>query len=225
MPNAVAKLPQVIMPAFDVAMADAANKYLDRARLQVIKSDADYEAMGIALKDTTARLRIAESGLKQHSAPLSEALRVTREVWTPTITAYETTRDIQKKMMSEWLAKKLAEQRRLQQQADELAQKERKRLEALALKADKKGDPDKAASIAQQAAMVVAPVIRTDPPKISGQSVREVWLFQIDDASLIPREYLVPDESKIRRYVNAMKADAKIPGVRIYSEKRIASGV
>lgn len=218
-------LPEVILPDFDVALLDAANKRLSHAQLFVIKNDADYEAACNTLKDLTAFERMAESGMEQTLRPLADAVKKIRGLWKPTVEIAAKARTIMKKHIAEYLAKKEVEQRRLQQLADDQARVERAKLEQRALREDKKGNTDKAAAIAQQAAMTVAPVIRTEPQRIAGQSVREAWLFQIEDEALLPRQFLKPDEQKIRAFVNGMKAEAVVPGVRIYSEKRIASGV
>lgn len=225
MSKAQAQVPQVILPTFDSAIIDAARVKLDAARLEVIRNDTDYEAYANALKDAKARMRLLESGYEQHAGPLNIALRTIRGFWKPSIEVVEQECQLRSRTMGEYLSKKQAEQRRLQQIADEEAAKQRRALEARAQKADEKGQVDKAAALEQQAAMTVAPVIRTDSPKVTGQSVREVWLFVIEDADKIPREYLTPDEAKIGRYARAMKADARVPGVRFYSEKRVASGV
>lgn len=82
----------------------------------------------------------------------------------------------------------------------------------------------KAEEVTQQAAMVVAPVIHREAPKVSGISTREVWLFDVVDAAAVPREYLMVDESKIRKVVGALKGDTCIAGIRVYSDKRMASG-
>ncbi len=79
-------------------------------------------------------------------------------------------------------------------------------------------------AIEAQAAAVVAPVIQRAPPKVAGIVTREVWKFEVTDPKLVPREYCSVDESKIRGVVQSLKGDASIPGVRIYSDKQIASG-
>lgn len=219
------QLPTVTLPAFDVALVDTAQKHLDRARLSVIATDGDYEQEATELKGCTARERMYESALKQLTAPILEALAKIRAIWSRPLELVREERELRKRRMAAYVEAKQIEQRRLQRIADEQADKERKRLEAKAFKENERGNAEKAAAIAQQAAMTVAQIVRTDPPKIAGQSVREVWSFHIEDEALIPRQYLEPDMSKIRRYVGAMKADAQIPGVRIWSEKRIASGV
>jgi hypothetical protein len=57
-------------------------------------------------------------------------------------------------------------------------------------------------------------------PVTKGVSVTEVWAFEIIDAQLIPRDYLVPDHAAIRR---AIAAGLDIPGVRKFKEARVAS--
>jgi hypothetical protein len=54
--------------------------------------------------------------------------------------------------------------------------------------------------------------------KVSGS--RKVWRFEIQDAGLVPREYLTVDEKKIRAAVR--EGAREIPGVRIYQETQIA---
>lgn len=49
------------------------------------------------------------------------------------------------------------------------------------------------------------------------------WKFEIEDESQIPREYLVPDEVKIRAYVQANKGMASIAGVRIFEDLDVRS--
>ena len=50
-----------------------------------------------------------------------------------------------------------------------------------------------------------------------------VWKFEIIDATQIPREFCIPDESKIRKYVQDNKEGAAIPGVRTWQETQIKS--
>lgn len=116
--------------------------------------------------------------------------------------------------------KRAEEQRR----ADEAARKERERLAAQARAAEASGKVEKAAQLEQRAAGVVAPVISRNPPKVTGVQTREIWRFEVTDPDLVPREYMSVDESKIRRVVGALKGDAKIAGVRVWSEKAIAAG-
>lgn len=55
-----------------------------------------------------------------------------------------------------------------------------------------------------------------EPEKIDGISYVSHWTFEITDVNAIPREYMMPDEKKIRGVVKAMKSYTRIPGVRVY---------
>lgn len=82
---------------------------------------------------------------------------------------------------------------------------------------------EKAAVLEQRAAATVAPVIQREAPKVAGLKMREVFKFEIVDASKLPREYLIPDEQRIRKVVGALKSDTNIPGVRVYADMQPAS--
>lgn len=59
--------------------------------------------------------------------------------------------------------------------------------------------------------------------KVEGISRRKVWRFEITDASVLPREYLMPDEQKIGGVVRAMKNQTRIPGVRVWEDEQISA--
>lgn len=111
---------------------------------------------------------------------------------------------------------RLAEQQRLEALARAEEEKKRK-AEVRALK--KSGDTAAATSLA---AAPLPPVIVAPPvavPKVEGVQTRKTYCFEVLDAALVPREYLMVDEQKIRRYLNAMgeAAIAKgIPGCRLW---------
>lgn len=86
---------------------------------------------------------------------------------------------------------------------------------------------DKVATLEMQAATVVAPVIHREAPKVAGVATREVWKYEITDASKINPQFLMPDEKKIGAQVRALRGDAAGligPGVRVWSERQIAAG-
>lgn len=67
---------------------------------------------------------------------------------------------------------------------------------------------------------IQVPIIHVEKPKpVEGISYADNWTFEIVDAGVIPRPYLMPDEKKIRAYVKALKNAGQIPGVRIFCEK------
>lgn len=108
------------------------------------------------------------------------------------------------------------------------AEAERRRLEdeaRLAIAASLEQQGKTAAAEAALTAPVTVPVFT--PPvqavsKAEGISFREDWDFEIEDATLIPRAYLMPDEKKLRAAVRFFKAETKIPGIKAVP-KRITS--
>ena len=117
------------------------------------------------------------------------------------------------------------EQRKIDAKAEADAEKERKRLAERAAKWAAKGNEAKAEAIQEQAeevqveTQVVAPKIE----KAEGVSFQTIWKFKIIDANKIPREYMMPDEIKLRRMAGAMKGIIQVAGVEFYSEKILKS--
>jgi hypothetical protein len=117
------------------------------------------------------------------------------------------------------------------QKQEDARRAEEARLQALAIKAEEdrrlaaaataQAAGDTRAADAALAEPITAPtvVIASTTPKLEGVSFTARWTFQIVDASLIPREFLMPDEKRIGQYVRAMKDARPIPGVKIYSEQ------
>ena len=83
---------------------------------------------------------------------------------------------------------------------------------------------DKAEQMQARAASVVAPIVQREAPKVSGIKTRDVMRFEVTNPALVPREYLSINETAIRGVVNSLKMDTKIPGVRVWVEKSVASG-
>lgn len=92
--------------------------------------------------------------------------------------------------------------------------------EAAGLEAAGLGDD---ALAAMDALLAPMPLIAATPevvvPKVAGISYRETWKHRIVDASLIPREYLMPNESSIATVIAATKGAVKIPGVEAVVER------
>jgi hypothetical protein len=75
------------------------------------------------------------------------------------------------------------------------------------------------------AAPVVAPVVMVESatPTVEGISIRAVWQFQVTDPNLVPREWLIVDEKKVGAYVRAVKAQAFIPGIKVFPVRSMSA--
>lgn len=119
-------------------------------------------------------------------------------------------------------AKAREKEAELRRQAAEADAAERAKIEAK-MRAEAEKAAAKQAELDARAASVTAPVIHREAPKVEGLSTRTVYKFRITDPAAIPREYLAIDEGKIRKVVQALKADARIPGVEVYAEESMAA--
>lgn len=121
-------------------------------------------------------------------------------------------------------AKQAAERRKLVEQAEQQAAA---------------GDTEAAAASALAAVDASTPVLRTAVNSVGSTQLKSVWTFEVTDMSLVPREYLVVDEKRIRAAVSSgvrdhladgAEATAKdaeraafgIPGVRIFQTTQLA---
>lgn len=123
--------------------------------------------------------------------------------------------------------KRRAEEARLREEARQ-REEERRLNEAAALErnAVDTGDPlalAQAQELMEQPIDVPVIVLPTATPKVAGISYRDVWKFRVVNATVLPREYLIADETKIGGVVRALKGATKIPGIEVYCEKVAAS--
>lgn len=120
------------------------------------------------------------------------------------------------------------EEARLQQVAREEAEaRARKEAEdaqvAAALEAEQAGDAKQAAAIIAapvqpEPVFVPSVVVERTVPKVAGLSTRKAWKFRVVDAAKVPRDFLIVDEAKLRKYATAMQEQAKVEGVEFYPE-------
>jgi hypothetical protein len=119
--------------------------------------------------------------------------------------------------------KRLAEQRKLQAEADEKARKEKERLEREAAKLK---TPELREERLAQAAAVVAPVVTVAPmaEKQKGESTRKIWKARVVDAAKVPRQWLMVNEKALDAYAKATKGVSPVSGVEFYEESQLAIG-
>lgn len=83
------------------------------------------------------------------------------------------------------------------------------------------GRIDEAIAVHNTPHMAQEPNLPDDKPKVAGTTVRTTWHFDVVDATVIPREYLVPDAKAIGAIVRARAGQVYIPGVLIYSKMKV----
>jgi len=119
-----------------------------------------------------------------------------------------------------------------QARVDELARKERERLEARAAAAEAKGKAEKAEELRNQAATVPAPVVQIETPKVSGVSTREVHKAVVTDLKdllqgvidgKVPEGAVLANEPFLNAQARLQKSSLNYPGVKVVTEQILSS--
>lgn len=92
----------------------------------------------------------------------------------------------------------------------------------------KAGEMDKAAEVVESGYAKVEALEQSmpdDTPAVKAEtlSVRTRWDFEITDETAIPRKFLMPDDKKIRRIVEALKDQFDEPGIRAFPVRTVAA--
>lgn len=149
---------------------------------------------------------------KRHDAPLDEAERMVKQ------------------SMSQYDLEQERKRREEQARLEAIARKEeedRRLMEAIAAEEEMNRIGMTKDEVAQETAAIletpvsVAPiVIPKATPKLAGGPVYQTrWDYEIVAPNLIPREYLIPDTVKIGAVVRALKEQANIPGIKVFSRR------
>lgn len=202
----------------------AAREFVTQAQALVIRNPTEYEGAAGILKNIKGASNRIEEERKKLKAPILEAGRAIDKFFGDPLTALETAEKTIKQKLVIYSNEQERLQREEQARADARARKDQEELAAKARKAQEEGKLERAAVLEERAASVVAPIIDRTPAKVAGVSYREVWKFRIIDEAKVPRQYCDVSESKLRKVVQALKADAQIEGVEVYMEKEIAAG-
>jgi hypothetical protein len=114
--------------------------------------------------------------------------------------------------------------RKAEEARAEQARKEALRADTKADNAEARGEV-RAAEHENTAASIVAQVVQTEAPKVSGIARKKVWKYRIKDPSAIKRAYLTEDEVKIGKLVRAMGAEAAdmVGGIEVWQENDVAA--
>lgn len=197
---------------FDQPSLTAANDYLLGIKELRRKFDNEFDP---GIKQAFAHHRYLTAQKKRWTDPLDEAERTVK----PKITAY------------------LVEQDNIRLEAERAAERARRQVakEAedaadAATKLINEGKAGEADALIDEATAKIRDINADTPfvpdkPIANGTTLRETWDYEIVDAALIPRTFLVPDLTMIRRYGQNMKHQADVPGIRFFSVKSIASRV
>lgn len=196
-----------LVAVFDQASLEEANGDLRLIKQARKKFDDEFDP-GIARWNAGHKAAVADK--KKWTDPLDEA---EKNYYKPKIAAYLRAEDDKRRE-----AERAAERARAEaaKEADDTAD--------VAHELIKQGKADEAKELVEMQADRIEKIQATAPivpekPVANGSSLTKRWTWDRAsvDMSLVPREFLKVDEAKVTRYVQNMKWDAKIAGIRIYA--------
>lgn len=205
------------------ALATRADQFITFAEAYHCGNRSDFVAGAEQLRAIKDVQKALEERRVSVTGPMNEALRTINGWFKAPMEKLKTAENGYKVTMA---AFERGEQERIRKEEAEARRKaddERRELERRAIKAAEQGKTEKAEELIERAVAVVPETPATAPLKAAGMSFSEQWEFEIIDQTQVPREFCKVDEAKIGQYVRAMKENAKIAGVRIFSRPKVSA--
>lgn len=166
-----------------------------------VSTEQEYQVAAQVLLQVKEKIKALDEKRKGFTGPLNKVVKEINAFFKQPLDAYRAVEQDLKAAMSAFQTLAAQERQRALQEAAQAAQTHQ---------------PQSFTALMQQAAQHAA-------PQAAGTHTREVWRFSIDDPSALPREFLMPDERLIGEHVRKLKGDARIPGVRVWSETTVVA--
>ncbi len=202
---------------------------IDEKKLQTKEADAMAYAVALKIQDNDTYTKadqfcVALKGLEKEIINDFSASKEAAHLAHKAITAQEKAH-LEKVIPARTLVKQKMsayqdEQERLRREEEErqqvIAQKQAED-EAIrqAEQAKANGNNDEAEAIIQTPVYAAPVVIPKSVPKAS-TIVRKIWDFRVVNESLVPKQYLMVDEQKLRAQAKATGNSIKVPGVEFF---------
>ena len=207
----------------EAALIESVIAFAKGAREIVVGDAASYDGAGQALREVATLTKGVDAKRKERTAPIDETKRQWMDFFRQAEDALKAARASLDKQRLMWEAEQkriVAEQQR---KANEAAEKERKRFDALAAKAVERGDAEKAVQHAERAAAVTAPIIATPLVRTAGVGSRTYWHFEVLDQTLLQQGYLLPNLPALQKLVDSAHENAPslVNGaIRVWSDSQ-----
>ena len=234
----------------DVAITES-NIVLKEIQSIDVKDQLSYERVASIRKVVNSKIKELDAERKEITVPLDTAkkkimelfnkpLAICKQVLTACDVMMIAYTDLQERKrkeeqdrldrIAEAARKKKEEEERVWREKEDAKRKEAEKLAAEGKEEEARkaqAEADKATAKADkkqdQAAEVIAPVAAARVEKPQGVSYVERWSGEVVDESILPREYMVPDQSKINKVISATKGTLPIPGVKIIKTRTVSS--
>lgn len=197
-------------------VGDLASVSLD----MTISCNEDYVLAADRLNQCVALRKEIEKQLEPSITAANKAHKtltaLRKRLTAPVVQAEDYLRGI----VGDWLTKKAREAEAARRAEEE---RQRKIAEEAALQRAAEMEAEGAGSLATEvldaALSAPAPAVKIEMDVPDALSSRDVWKWEVTDATKIPREYFLLDEKRIQREVSALRDNFNVPGIKVWSEK------
>ncbi len=232
--NAEVKLPSSIainQPNESLLSAQGA-QFLESAKLIKITDDASLQAAAKYLTENKAEQKKLDAQRVELVDPLNKVVKSLNAMYKPVLDVLVQAETIVKRTIGSY---QQAEQQRIaNERAEEeaRARKERERLQARADAAAEKGQLEKSEALNLQAASTVAVIPHSAPAKVVGMSTSKVWKAEVTDIKEVcrliangelPITLVEFKLAELNKTASTWQNTREFPGLRIYSDVRVAS--
>ena len=180
------------------------------------------------LTDIAGEIAAAESRFEEFIGPPIAAAHAVHDflckLARPTRQALEALKDKAKRKVAVWKLDEEARLARIEREAAELAERQRRQAEAEAQKLLRQGKVSEARELREVAEAIAAPIISADSLKLEGSRDTFGWEHTVTDfAALVravaqgtvPLEALLPNEKFLKAQASARGKDLNWPGVAV----------
>jgi sugar-specific transcriptional regulator TrmB len=194
-----------------------------------VASNDDLMQCAERLKDIKGKAKELEAQRKSMTAPLDETKKKIMDLFRKPLEMLDQAEFMLKKGMLSYQQEQENIRKEAQRKADEIArkeaEKERAKLEAKIARAEASGKDEKAEELKQQAETIrpVSAIIENTVPVISGIATKKVWKYRVTNVDLIPREYMVVNETLLGNLARSTKGAIKVSGVEFYADDVISA--
>lgn len=196
-----------------------------------LATQEDYEYVGSLSTQISARMKAIEAERVEMKKPALELGRKIDALFNRPLEALKSGKSAVDKLLTGYRQAQAEKVRIEQERVNSAIRKEEERLrklaEAKAVRAEARGDVDRAEEIRRfDMPSIPVPIVQADPPKLDGVAFRTDWKAEVVSlmdlakavvAGHVPEEAIMGNEKYIGQTARALKASLRWPGVRVWS--------